>query len=283
MAAMRYFITLSPGCRISESQMNDNDAIASRDNTKLKLARSVRDGREPSLIFIEGIRLFDEAVRSGLDIQHVLISSDVSDPVKLAELPVTQRSTAVKVASRLFDSISDTASSQGVLALAAKPIHRVPDLPFGLMVLLHNVNNPSNLGAVVRTAEAAGVAGLITTTGSADAFSPKALRASMGSAFRLPIVEGLDFDDAIAWARKRGLVSTAADISGESSYLEVDLKIPRLVIFGSEAHGLDDRELASIDEKILIPMENEVESLNLAVSSGIILFEAKRQRNDSLT
>jgi TrmH family RNA methyltransferase len=258
--------------------MNESDIITSRDNAKLKLARAVRDGREPSLIFIEGIRLFDEAVKSGLDIRHVLISSDVSDPVKLAELPVTQRFTVAKVASRLFDSIADTASSQGVIAIAAKPVSKFESIPLGLNVLVHKINNPSNLGAVVRTAEAAGVAGLITSTGSADAFSTKALRASMGSAFRLPIVEHVDFSDAIAWARERGLVSTAADVSSQLSYSDLDWNVPRLLVFGSEAHGLNERELASIDEKILIPMENEVESLNLAVSSGIILFEAKRQR-----
>ena len=261
-----------------QSQMNETEVITSRDNTKLKLARAVRDGREPSRIFIEGVRLFEEALRSGLDIQHVLISSDVSDSVKLAELTVTQRSSVIKVASRLFDSIADTRSTQGMIALAAKPRAGMNDIPAGQTVLLHQVNNPSNLGAVIRTAEAAGVAGLITTTGSADAFSAKALRASMGSAFRLPIVERIDFDEAIAWASERGLVSTAADISGQVSYSDVDWEAQRLVVFGSEAHGLDERELASIDEKILIPMENEVESLNLAVSSGIILFEAKRQR-----
>jgi TrmH family RNA methyltransferase len=258
--------------------MNETEVITSRDNAKLKLARAVRDGREPSLMFIEGVRIVEEALKSGLDIQHILISSDVLDSVKLAELTVTQRSTVVKVASRLFDSVADTTSSQGVMALAAKPSHALSDIPLGLTVVLHRVNNPSNLGAVVRTAEAAGVAGLITTTGSADAFSPKAVRAAMGSAFRLPIVQGLDFDDAIAWAKERGLVSTAADISGGLSYTDVDWNVPRLVVFGSEAHGLDERELASIDDKILVPMENEVESLNLAVSSGIILFEAKRQR-----
>lgn len=196
----------------------------------------------------------------------------------MAELPVTQRSSVVKVASRLFESIADTTTSQGVIALAAKPSSRLENITLGLTVLLHRVNNPSNLGAIIRTAEAAGVAGLITTTGSADAFSPKSLRASMGSAFRLPIVEALDFEKAIAWAMKLGLVSTATDISGEKGYSDVDWNAPRLVVFGSEAHGLDERELAYIDEKILIPMENEVESLNLAVSSGIILFEAKRQR-----
>jgi tRNA G18 (ribose-2'-O)-methylase SpoU len=100
----------------------------------------------------------------------------------------------------------------------------------------------------------------------------------MGSAFRMPIIEGIEIHEAIRWAREKRLLSTAADISGSLSYTEVDWSIPRLVVFGSEAHGLEERELDSIDEKIFVPMENKVESLNLAVSSGIILFEAKRQR-----
>ena len=127
--------------------MNETEVITSRDNAKLKLARAVRDGREPTLIFVEGVRLFEEAVRSGLDIHHVLISSDVSDSAKLADLPDTQRAHVVKVASRLFDSISDTKNSQGVIALAAKPSSELADIPDGLTLLLHRVNNPSNLGA----------------------------------------------------------------------------------------------------------------------------------------
>ena len=105
----------------------------------------------------------------------------------------------------------------------------------------------------------------------------------MGSAFRLPIIEKWTFDDAIAWARSRGMVTTAADISGSTNYTDIDWTVPRLVVFGSEAHGLDEEELRMIDEKIIIPMGNEVESLNLAVSSGIILFEAKRQRENVAT
>lgn len=258
--------------------MTKTEPITSRDNSKLKLARTVRDGREPSLIFIEGRRLFDEALRSRLQIEHVLISSDVSDGLRFAEPQATQRLTIAKVASNLFDSITDTQNSQGVIALARKPAHELASIEVGLTILLHRVNNPSNLGAVVRTAEAAGVSALITTPGSADAYSPKALRASMGSAFRLPIVERIGFEGAIGWAKDRGLTTTAADVSGGRSYSEVDWGKPRLLIFGSEADGLNEGELELIPEKIIIPMENEVESLNLAVSSGIVLFEAKRQR-----
>jgi TrmH family RNA methyltransferase len=252
---------------------DQNNIITSRDNAKLKLARAVRDGREAGLVFVEGVRLVDEAVRSSVEMTHIFVSTDHDLQRRFAESIELHF-----VEPKIFRSIADTENPQGLIALVRRPSGTLEEVATGVTVLLHRVNNPSNLGAVVRTAEAAGVSGLITTTGSADAFSPKALRASMGSAFRLPIIEGIHFDDAITWARERGLVSTAADISGKLSYLDLDWTVSRLVVFGSEAHGLDDRELASIDEKILIPMENEVESLNLAVSSGIILFEAKRQR-----
>lgn len=252
---------------------DQNNVITSRDNAKLKLARAVRDGREAGLVFVEGVRLVNEAVRSDVEITQIFVSTDHDLQRRFSESVELHF-----VEPKIFRSIADTENPQGLIALVRRPVHVLETIERGLVVMLHRINNPSNLGAVVRTAEAAGVTGLITTTGSADVFSPKALRASMGSAFRLPIVERIHFDDAMAWARERGLVSTAADISGQVRYSDLDWTVPRLIVFGSEAHGLDDGELSLINEKILIPMENEVESLNLAVSSGIILFEAKRQR-----
>ncbi len=264
---------LESSCRETLLIVDPTNIITSRDNAKLKLARAVRDGREVDLIFVEGVRLVEEALRSGSEIVHSFLSEGIDPAVRTPGLR-----DVLLVETKLFPTIADTKNSQGVIALVRRPAYSLKHIPAGIVALLHRVNNPSNLGAVVRTAEAAGAAGLITTKGSADAFSPKALRASMGSAFRLPIIEGINFDDAIASAKERGSVLTAADISGSLSYLNIDWNVPRLVVFGSEARGLEERELALMDEKICIPMENEVESLNLAVSSGIILFEAKRQR-----
>ncbi|MDQ3180740.1 MAG: RNA methyltransferase, partial [Acidobacteriota bacterium] len=147
---------------------------------------------------------------------------------------------------------------------------------FPLLVLLHQINNPSNLGAILRTCEAAGVLGVILTNNSADAFSPKALRGAMGASFRLPIWDHADFFEAVDWAKEKNLISVCADINAEKSYLEIDWKKPRLLIFGSEAHGLSAEESAAVEESLVIPMENGVESLNLAVSCGVILFEAKK-------
>ena len=262
--------------------MDAQEIITSRDNAKLKFARAVRDGRE-SGIFVEGVRLVREAFRSRIEIEHLLVSADLAETEKRLEISELIENTCLKitkVASNLFSSIADTANSQGVIALARRPIWTLEDLDLserGPVIFLQKVNNPSNLGAVVRTAEAAGAIGLIVSDSSSDAFSPKANRASMGSCFRLPIIEGVEFEEAIMWARENGLISTAADISATDSYSEIDWSISRLLVFGSEAHGLDRRELSKIEQVIRVPMENNVESLNLAVSAGIILFEAKRQ------
>ncbi len=99
----------------------------------------------------------------------------------------------------------------------------------------------------------------------------------MGASLRLPIWNNVDYFEALDWAKEKNLISICADINAEKSYAEIDWRKPRLLIFGSEAHGLSEQERAKVDQSLIIPMENEVESLNLAVACGVILFEAKRQ------
>ena len=139
------------------------------------------------------------------------------------------------------------------------------------------VNDPSNLGAVIRTAEAAGARGVIIAKGSADPFSPRSLRASMGSAFRMPIWSDAEVTKVLEWAREHQTIITATAADDGISYLKVDWTRPRIVVFGSEAHGVGKTLLSAADEKVRIPIVNDVESLNLAVSAGVLLFEARRQ------
>jgi len=262
--------------------------ITSRENPKLKLARKVRDGREKNLIFVEGLRLAEEVLRSEIGIVEIFLAeSFVQNERHQAFLRSLQngRFSAGEVAENLFQSIADTKTSPGIILICEKPATEKPlfEAEFTLknklpvVVLLHEINNPSNLGAILRTAEAADVAGIIVSKNSADVFSPKALRASMGAAFRLNIWENAGFEEVLNWANGKNLVSTAADINARKSYDAVDWTKARLLVFGSEAHGLSAEDFAKIDEGLIIPMENGVESLNLAVSCGIILFEAKRQ------
>jgi TrmH family RNA methyltransferase len=262
------------------------DEITSKDNQHLKFARAVRDGREADLIFIEGSRLAEEAVQSKLPINKCFTTRSFvgGRGGELVQKFIDSRTDLFYVSDAVFNTIADTENPQGIIAIAARPMAssevienclRESDLK--LVVLLHQINNPANLGAVLRTAESAGVSGVVTTAGSADAFSPKSLRASMGSAFRLPVWENTDMDHTLEWAREAGLKTTSLDIDGRSSIYEVDWQPSRLLIFGSEAHGLEKDFLANVDEVVTIPMATPVESLNLAVSCGITLFEARRQ------
>ncbi|HXG83673.1 MAG TPA: RNA methyltransferase [Pyrinomonadaceae bacterium] len=264
--------------------------ITSRDNPRLKQAGRVRSGAVKNLIFVEGLRLAEEVLRSGLQIEEIFIGENFTKNERakhFLDYISTRKVLTIEVSETALASLADTKNSQGVVLIAQKPktgkfkieasLKETRQMP--LVVLLHQINNPSNLGAILRTAEAVGSAGVILTKDSADVFSPKSLRAAMGAAFRLPLWKDANFFEALDWARASDLISTAADVKAEKSYLEIDWNAPRLLIFGSEARGLSEKETAEIDEILKIPMENNVESLNLAVSGGVILFEAKRQIN----
>lgn len=263
--------------------MNEIEKITSRDNQRLISVRKVRDGKAPERIFVEGRRLVEEALRSAIAISECFVVEDFQDMDLLNA--VGMRTTRIaEISEKVFATIADTQQPQGIILIAKRPNTSAERIKNGLdsaslpiVIFLDEINNPSNLGAVLRTAEAAGVGGIIVSKNSADTYSPKALRAAMGAAFRLPVWENANFDEVLAWAKEGNLTTTAADIAATISYTEVDWEKPRLLIFGSEAHGLSAENLENTDEIIAIEMENGVESLNLAVSAGIILFEAKRQ------
>jgi len=264
--------------------MKEIETITSKDNQKLKHARQVRDGNAENKIFIEGRRLADEALRSDLTFDLCFLSTGFSPEPGLKERLDSRNIEVVFVAENIFNSIADTKNPQGIILIAEKPASGENAIEQSLkdgspVVLLHEANNPSNIGSIMRTAEAGGVAGIILTNGSADAFSARSIRASMGAAFRLPIWQETGFDQALDWAKQKGLIATAADIKAEQNYTDIDWNKPRLLVFGSEAHGLSSEESKQMQEHITIRMKKETESLNLSVSAGIIIFESLRQRN----
>ena len=262
------------------------ERITSRENRRLVAARKVRDGRAPEQIFIEGKRLVQEAVRSNIEIDECFISDDFGDQGILDAIAGRKASVA-ELPERIFSTIADTKQPQGVIAIARHPktgreMIAVTEGKLPLIVFLDEINNPSNLGAILRTAEAAGVAAVIISRGSADAFSPKALRGAMGSSFRVPIWDNADYGEVLDWAREGQFSVCATVADSAAAYSSIDWKKPRLLIFGSEAHGLSAEQLKAVDETLAIPMAENVESLNLAVAAGIIFFEARRQNLNDL-
>jgi TrmH family RNA methyltransferase len=194
---------------------------------------------------------------------------------------LTRRRVAVRrVDERLMGSLSELETSPGLLALARRPRFEEESLFRGvpLVVIAAGLQNPGNLGALLRSAEAAGATGAYLTDGTADPLSWKALRGSMGSAFRLPHARGLSARAAIERARARGLQVVATDARGPVAYDEVDFRAPTAVVLGAEGSGLPADLAAAADHRVAVPMQPPVESLNVGVAAGVLLFEAARQR-----
>lgn len=260
--------------------------ITSRDNSLLRQVRAVRDGKVDELIFVEGLRLCEEAQRSNLEIEAVVVSEELlrKERVSAAIEALSRVSKRVaSVSEKLLESVSYTKTPQGIIVLAQRPEASEKRLEASLtanalIVGLHQINNPVNVGAILRTAEAAGATGVITTRNTSDPFSPKSLRGAMGSAFRLPIWSGVSFEEMIEWCRKREIETVCADVEATTPYTEIDWTTPSALILGPESTGFTDEELESADRRVTIPMKGAAESLNVSVAAGILLFEAARQR-----
>lgn len=260
--------------------------ISSRDNSLLRQARSVRDGKIDNLIFVEGLRLAEEALRSGLGIEAVIYSDEIAEKERAAHFLKAAALVCSRMASvseKLLAAISYTKTPQGIVLLAQRPEFgkdklEMPGSQPPLLVILHGLNNPVNVGAIIRSAEAAGATGIITTTNTADSFSPRALRGAMGSAFRLPIWKGPGYADGLTWCAAQNIKTVCADVRASADYIDIDWTRPMALIVGPESTGLTSDEIAAADEAVKIKMYGEVESLNVGVAAGIILYEAARQR-----
>lgn len=268
-----------------------HETITSRDNSLLRQARAVRDGKVDELIFIEGLRLAEEAMTSDLRIEAVIVSAELAQKEKAASLiselgPVSNR--LASVSEKLLESISYTKTPQGIVVLASRP--ETGRLHFegnqtepALIVFMHRISNPVNVGAILRTAEAAGATGAVATQNTSDPFSPKSLRGAMGSAFRLPIWFGPTYDEALSWCARRGIQTICADVDAALDYDEVDWHRPSALILGPESEGLSSAEIAQANKAVRIPMQGRAESLNVAVAAGVLLYEAARQRSGQMS
>jgi TrmH family RNA methyltransferase len=258
------------------------EIIRSRTNPALKRLRLLKEKGGEGLL-LEGPKLVEEALAAGLGVVEAAVTPKAaSRPRTAAILASLTRAGAVvrRVDEGVLAALSAVETSQGLLVVARRPAVDEERLFRGrpLVLVAAGVQNPGNVGALVRTAEAAGATGAYLAAGSADPFSWKALRGAMGSAFRLPLVAGLGLDDALARVRDRGLSVVAASAAGETPYEEADLAGPTAVLLGSEGGGLPPSWERAADVRVRIPMARPVESLNVGIAAALLLFEAARQR-----
>ncbi len=257
--------------------MESYSAVSSVQNSMVKHAHSLtvpKKLRESTDFLCEGFHLVRDALASGVKVRYVLATPTAESRPEGKDLAVMSsraKTRWVRVSEKIIQYLSDTPSPQGIVAVAAKPELRWPLEPLSLALVAHGVQDPGNTGALIRTAEAAGASGVILTGGCCDPFNPKAVRAAMGSLFRIPVQSGVPWSEALEWLRGRGVVSTALMPRADRTLGELTEK-PRAYWVGSEGEGLPEKITSACDERVRIPMGGQVESLNVGASAAIALF-----------
>lgn len=233
------------------------------------------------MVFAEGLRLVQEGVDAGAPVLAAMVSPRLREKA-LGETLKSKAREFFEVTDEVLERASALDTHQGVAVLFAKRKWEDDDLLRGkqapLVLCAAGVRDPGNLGALLRSSEAAGATGVITLKGGADPFRDKAVRGSMGSVFRLPIRHGLDAQGVIAFAKQHGLQIVTSEAGGDIEYTAVDMKRPTLLVLGAEANGVSPALAQAANVRASIPLTQPVESLNVAVAAGVLLYEARRQR-----
>ena len=261
--------------------------ISSRQNPLVKrlrdLARERGDGDE---VLLDGPHLVQEALDAGLELPVVAFAADAAlgRLSALAAGCATRGARVVTAPESVLLMMSPVKQPTGVVAIARLKASSVESAVAAgtrqLLLLLDHVQDPGNVGAIIRAAEACGATAVITGSGTADPFGWKALRGSMGSTFRLPVASTADLDEAMRAARAAGVRIFATVPRGGTPLTVAGLTQPSAILLGGEGPGLPEELVAAADETLTIPMQRPVESLNVAIAAALVLYEASRQRLD---
>jgi len=258
--------------------------INSRQNPLVSRYRAVARGEVGELLLLDGVHLVREALDAGLQVRQAAVGSAAAGRDELSALVSRLKQSGVDIvlaADRVMDVLSPVRSSSTIVAIAERPPVSIDAMYRGgrpLVVIAGGVQDPGNVGAIVRVAEAAGATGVVMTAGSADPFGWKALRGAMGSSLRLAVASVSDVETAVADARRHGCRIVATAPRSGRPFVDVDLRPATAVLIGGEGRGLAQSVVDAADERVTIPMQPPVESLNAAVSAALLVYEARRQR-----
>jgi TrmH family RNA methyltransferase len=260
--------------------------ITSPSNTQIKEAVTIREsGRKKgrSTFLIEGLHLIESAIRAGAEIDRVFFTDSFNARREGREMLKTLAKTnrnVFEVAPRLLDKIADTETPQGVVAVVtyfspALDTLRLNDPP--LLAVADGIQDPGNLGTIIRTSDAAGADGVLLLPGTCDPFMSKTVRATAGSIFNIPVVH-TDRTELLEWIRDKGIHLTVTAAGAPKSLFGADLDVPVAFVFGNESRGVSGPLRKAADLVVKIPIHGRAESLNVATSAAICLYEAVRQR-----
>lgn len=246
------------------------------------LQEKPRERRLQGLAVVEGSREVRLAVGAGFTVPLILICPafmEKNDPGPLLS-QIPPETEHAEITPEVFNRLAYRKDTGGILATVIPKRLAFGDLtpgPAPLFLILESVEKPGNLGALLRTADAAGLDGVIICDPQTDIYNPNAIRSSLGCIFTVPVVTATT-DETIGWLKSSGIRSFATALSATRSCYRSDFRQPAAIVMGSEAFGLTEKWLEKADETILIPMKGKVDSMNVSASAAIVIFEALRQR-----
>ena len=272
-----------------EKRKGNGKMITSAANQRVKqivLWQKKSQERHKDGVFVaEGLKMFEEA--PGGQILEVYLSESLQEKIRLQGngLPVEDKlkKTGFELVSdEVFRKMSDTQTPQGILTVLRQPRYQLSDLlrkPDPLLLVLENIQDPGNLGTILRTGEGAGITGVILSEDTVDIYNPKTVRSTMGSIYRVPFLYVADLEATLGQLHQAGVATYAAHLNGKNYYGSFSFRHATAFLVGNEAKGLRESTAKLARHSLRIPMEGKVESLNAAIASALLMYEAHRQRH----
>lgn len=270
---------------------NGMPEIVSVQNPRVKEWQQLleRKGRErQGLFLVEGVHLVQEALRHAADVRVVAYSRERGIPEELSGFAAEagdggEQPEWIAVSEPVLTRCTDARTPQAVFAVVAKPSGAAPallDLPDALVVAVDGVQDPGNLGTIIRSADSVGASGVVLGSGTVDLYNPKTLRATMGSLFHLPVIEA-DLSEVLEQARARGAQLVGTSLQADEPCYAADFRGATWFVVGNEGRGVSPLVAGLVSRNVIIPMHGKAESLNVAMAATVLLYEALRQRRYS--
>lgn len=265
-----------------KSQHPVHFTITSTQNPKIKSLLALekpRERRKQGLFVIEGRKEIALALEAGYHIENLFFCEELINREKLDALAIDDK-LIVPVSRDVFDKIAIRENSGGVLAVAKQKVHRLEDIALSeipLILILESVEKPGNLGAILRTADAAGLDAVIICDPRTDFYNPNVIRSSIGCIFTKQVASATS-DEALAWLKRHSITPYSTYLKASRPYYSVDFTKPCAIVMGTEATGLSDTWTTEDQNPIIIPMQGRIDSMNVSTAAAVVVFEARRQR-----
>lgn len=257
--------------------------ITSKDNELIKHIRKLKDKKyrdESNEYVVEGVKLVEEAVKENAKIKQIIVCEDTT---RTYEIPThimleIAKYECISVSDKIFNIITQVANPQGIMAIIEKNAQNAKiDYTQDIIVVLDDVQDPGNLGTILRTVDSIGLNQIIVSKGTADAFNSKVVRSTMGAIFRIKIIEVENLAQAIKEMRKHHFKLMVTSLQTKNSIYDIDF-YKKIIVIGNEANGVSKEIQDMADEKAKIPMLGRTESLNASVAAGVVMYEYVRQK-----